>query len=99
MGLTFFSESWCPLLLADKEQESGGDIVISLFFKIYFYLLLMQRHMCARLLCLYPYVCKCPQKPEDDVRCPGTEVTCSGESPYVGAGNPTLVLYKTRMFS
>ena len=43
--------------------------------------------------------CECPQKPEGDIRCSGTEVPYSGESPYVGAGNPTLVLYKTKMFS
>lgn len=37
---------------------------------------------------------QCPQQPEEGVRSPGAGVKSSYKQPYMGAGNPTLILCK-----
>lgn len=100
VGLSHFSESWCPLLLADREQESRGDIFIS-FLKDGLVLPFTYTcaYVCLSFVLVFVCACGCPQKPEGDVRCPRTEVACSCEPPSVGAGNPTLVLCRSSMYS
>lgn len=61
VGLSHFSESWCPLLLADREQESRGDIFIS-FLKDGLVLPFTYTcaYVCLSFVLVFVCACGCP---------------------------------------